>query len=144
MTCQSQRKEKPPRRNPGGVRETNSRVLDFDRVAAFSIPIFGGRNCESHLLTDRARKKPAHAVRLPAGCLHQLLQSRTAGPFEQIQNLFGLGALADSFSLRRLGFLGRQGAPLGWGALLARLRLEQRNTRLPWRGVGVLGRFRLL
>src|ERR1035441_2172921 len=141
-------KEKPPRRNPGGQKESNRWASAFDRVAALPALALGGRDRQPHLLAQGARQEPADRVRLPAGGFPEFRPCSAAGASQQVEDLGGFAALAGTSCLL-LGRLGRRRAfvgLLGRGGLLARPGLGQRNVgpvcRGPrhWGGPWLLGR----
>jgi len=135
-------KERPPRRNPGG-RKRNARRLSFHGVAALAVVGLGRCHGQPHLLSDCSREEAAQRMRLPAGRFDQLLRCGAAWSFEQVQNLGRLAALAGTFTLRRLGFLGRFSALLRGGGLLPRRVLRGRNVGATWRNTGLFRRCRL-
>src|ERR1035441_9129465 len=133
-------KEKPPRRNPGGQKESNRWASAFDRVAALLALSLGGRDRQPHLLAQGARQEPTDRVRLPAGGFHEFLQGGAAGAFQQVENLGGFAALAGASCL--LGRLGRLRASVGLlrrGGLVARPGLGRRDVGLLCRGPRLLG-----
>jgi hypothetical protein len=58
----------------GGGRERAMFTSGFDRVAAFPVSGPGGNNVQAHLLAQRARDEAPDRMRLPGGCLHDLVQ----------------------------------------------------------------------
>src|SRR5712692_55359 len=53
-----------------------------------------GLDLEAQLLAEGSRDEAANAVRLPAGCAHQVLQGCAAGAFQQGHNLGLFGVLS--------------------------------------------------
>src|SRR5205085_12185829 len=92
-------------------------------IATLPVLTLGGRDGQPHLLADRARQKTANAVRLPGRSFHQFLQRGSVRPFQQVQDLGGLAAVAGTAAL--FWGLGRFLSPAG---LLARLLLRRRNA----------------
>src|SRR6266852_340720 len=86
---------KPPRRGLGGTR-TGERTSNFDRVASFSVRRFRGLDGEAHFLSQRAADETAHAVGLPFGYCHEVLQGDSMRALEQIHNLGRFAAPAGS------------------------------------------------
>jgi hypothetical protein len=104
-----------------------------------------GFNLESHLLAESAGNEPAHAVGLPVSSFHNLLQAGTAGPFQQVQDLFGLAALAGAGGLFwNLGALAAFSVLFRRGGLFPRPSLRGRNVARTWRSACLFGRFWLL
>ena len=116
----------PPNVNPAASRSGARSGLGFDRVAAFSVLALRGLDFDAHFLSERARKKSAHRMRLPAGRFHQLLSRRAAGTPQQIDNLGCLAAVTGGIGPLRA--LPRFGRFLGGGGLLPRLSLLRRNV----------------
>src|SRR5437879_10611562 len=82
-------------------------LLGRDAVGTLAVATLEGLDGSPHLLSDRARQKAAYGMRLPAGCLHKLLQRGSAGPFQQLENLGRFAAAAGSDGL--LGASGLSG-----------------------------------
>src|SRR5438046_1423921 len=76
----------PPRRGLGGTR-TGGGTSSLDRVASFSVRRFRGLDREAHFLSQRAANETAHAMGLPFGSCHEVLQGDSVGPLEQFHNL---------------------------------------------------------
>src|ERR1035437_1806749 len=101
-------------RNRAGSRNLRAMLL-ADGVPALPVRALGGRDRQLQLLADGSGEEAPERMRLPAGGLHQFLQGGAVGAFEQVQDLGGLAALADTFSFGRFGFLGRLGGLLVLG-----------------------------
>jgi len=142
--CKPPRKEKPPRRNPGGQCKSGRWRSALDGVGAIPVLAFGRFDLATHLLSNCSREEPADRMRQPARCLHQLLHRGATRPFEEINYLLCFAPLAWAVSVRRLGFLGRFGGLFGRGRLLPRLGLGRRHTGLLCASAGLRGGFRLL
>src|SRR5205807_3115632 len=54
-----------------------------DAVRPFAAFGLEGLDLESEFLAQGSGNEAAHAVRLPAGCAHEVLQGRAAGAFQQ-------------------------------------------------------------
>src|SRR5712692_3471375 len=93
-------RNKPPRRGLGGTR-TGGGTSRFDRVASFSVRRFRGLDGQAHFLSQGAADETAHAMGLPFGSCHEVLQGDSMRPLEQLHNL------------------GRFAAPAGCGTLAA-------------------------
>jgi len=91
-------KEKPPRRNLGGLYKRIG-WRSGDRVAAFPVLALGGHHRQAHLFADGAGEEPADGMWLPACRFHQLFAGHAAGPLEQVEDLVGLAALAGGLRL---------------------------------------------
>ncbi len=106
-------------------------MLLREAVNALAVLPFRRFNLQPHLLADRAGNKTAYAVGLPIGGFHDVLQARSAGPFQQVQHLFGFAPLAGAgLGLYGLGSLGAFSALLRRGGLLPRPSLRGRDVRL--------------
>src|SRR6266566_193947 len=92
--CRASR-NKPPRRGLGGIRMGGG-TSSFDRVASFSVRRFRGLDGEAHFLSHRAADETAHAMGLPFGACHEVLQGGSTGPLEQLHNLGRFAAPAGS------------------------------------------------
>src|ERR1017187_214063 len=101
-------------RNRAGRRNRRAMLL-AEGVPALPVRAFVGHARQPQLLADGPGEEAPKRMRLPAGGLHQFLQGGAVGAFEQVQDLGGLAALADTFSFGRFGFLGRLGGLLGLG-----------------------------
>src|ERR1035441_8125291 len=101
-------------RDRAGRRNLRAMLL-AEGVAALPVLALGGRDRQPQLLADGSGEEAPERMRLPAGGLHQFLQGGAVGAFEQVQDLGGLAALADTLSFGRCGFLGRLGGLLGLG-----------------------------
>src|ERR1017187_2786122 len=91
-------------RNRAGRRNLRAMLL-AEGVAALPVRALGGRDRQPQLLADGSGEEAPERMRLPAGGLHQVLQGGAVGALEQVQDLGGLAALADT-----LGRLGSRGA----------------------------------
>ena len=131
-------RETPPGRNPAARVVIERRVSGFDGVSALAILGLGGRHSQSHLLADRTGQKAAQGMRLPARKFHQSFEGCPARPFQQVQDLGRLAAVAGSARLSAAcGRLFRR------AGLTGRLTLLRRDVGAPWRNTGLLGWFRL-
>src|SRR5712664_3240170 len=63
-------------------------------ISSLAASVLEGLDFEAQLLAQGARDEAANAVRLPAGCAHQVLQGCTARAFQQGHNLGLLGVLS--------------------------------------------------
>src|ERR1700691_41675 len=124
----SSKRATPPTAGPAARCEG----LGFDRVAAHAVLALKGCNGQSHFLADGARQEPAHGMRLPARDLHQFFSGDAAGPLQQVQDLGGLAAVADTTQL-----LSAFGRFLGWGGPLSRLTLLRPKVGALWAHVGL-------
>jgi len=104
-------KEKPPRRNPGGMKEPNRWASAFDRVAALFVLGLGGGDRQPHLLAQGAGEEAPDRMCLPAGGFPEFLQGGAAGAPQQVEDLGGLAARPGAGCF--LGRLGRRGACVG-------------------------------
>src|SRR6267378_7029399 len=86
-------RNKPPRRSLGGTR-AGVGTSRFDRVASFSVRRFRGLDGQAHFLSQRAANETAHAMGLPFGSCHEVLQGDSVGPLEQFHNLGRFAAAA--------------------------------------------------
>src|SRR5712692_10750102 len=104
----SDHKEKKPAAAGAGRAETGWVVMLLrEAVNALAVLAFRRFDLQPHLLAEGAGNIAAYAVGLPIGSFHDVLQAGSAGPFQQIQHLFGLAALAGAGRLpRSLGALG--------------------------------------
>ena len=133
----------PPGRSPAAREGQCRRDSGFERVGSFFALAFCGRERQAHFLPDCSGQEPANGMWLPARGFHQLFQSGTAGPLQQIQDLGCFAALAGAIGrLRQFRTLWLFSPLLGRGGHLSRLGLAGRNTGLPWRGVGRFGGLR--
>src|SRR5262245_4497547 len=75
----------------------------LDAVAADPIIGLRGRKRKPELPFDRARQESPHAMLLPAGCVHHLLDARACGLAQQCEHALLLGDTLTPrvFSLRR-------------------------------------------
>jgi len=119
----------------GGVDESVSR-LRLDLVSPFSVPALSGKDGQAHLLAEGAADESAHAVSLPVGRCHDLLQGHAAFALHQFEDLSGLATLARRG--RVLGHFGRLLRPAG---LLSRRGFLGRNVGRLWRFLRVRGGF---
>src|ERR1019366_3007095 len=76
-------------------------------------------------------------MRQPAGGFHQFFRSGAAGPFQQIEDLGGLAAIAGSLGLGKPGLGAAFGRLLGRRGLAGRLGLGRRNVGATWRSAGL-------
>src|SRR6266852_6504040 len=63
-------------------------------IGPFAASGLEGLDLEAQLLAQGSGDEAANAVRLPAGCAHQVLQGCAAGAFQQGHNLGLLGVLS--------------------------------------------------
>src|SRR6266851_3435586 len=119
-------------------------VLGFDRVGALSVLALGGGDDQPPFLAYRAGQEAADRMRKPACGFHQFLRSGAAGPFQQVEDLGGLAAVAGSFGLGNLGLGAALGRFLCGRGLAGRLGLRGRDVGATWRNSGLLVRFQLL
>jgi len=131
----------PPNVNPAASRSGTRSGSGFDRVAAFSVLALRGLDVDTHFLPERARKKSAHRMRLPASRFHQFLSRRAAGAPQQIDNLGCLAAVSGGIGFLRA--LTRFGRFLGGGGLLPRLSLLRRTVRATCANTGAFRGLRL-
>ena len=92
-------RNKPPRRGPGGI-QMGGGTSSFDRVTSFSVRRFRGLDGQAHFLSQRAADETAHAMGLPVGSCHEVLQSDSMGPLKQLHNLGRFAAPAGFVTLR--------------------------------------------
>src|SRR5258708_11014546 len=119
-------------------------MLLGEAVNALAVLAFRRFNLQPHFLAEGAGNKAAYAVGLPVRGFHNVLQTGSAGLFQQLQDLFGLAPLPGAGRLLcSLGALGGFSALFRRGGLLGRLGLGRRNVGLPWRAVGLRRGFRL-
>jgi len=137
-------KEKPPRRNPGGQCESGWWRSALDGVVSFPVLALSRHHSPTHLLSDRSREEPAHAVRQPTGSFHEISHGGAAWLFQQFEHLFCLGFCSDTIGLCRRGLIRRLRALFGGGGLLTRLAPGRRNTGLLCASLWLPGRFLLL
>jgi len=115
-----QTKKRRRARWPGGV--GMRRLAGGSAVGALSVGALEGFNRSPSLFHDRAAQKVAHGVGLPAGHLHQFLQSDAARPFQQIDHLGRFAAAAGGsylFSGALGGWLRLNQSLAGCGCVLA-------------------------
>ena len=96
-----------------------------DAVTPLAIGALEGLDVEPRLLAEAARDEAAHAVRLPFGRVHDLLETRAIRPANEFQHDGLLAALARPFG------------PVGGvrsGRLFGRPGLLRRNAGGLWRG----------
>lgn len=84
-------------------------LLFGDAVDPVPVGAKRGFNGSPHFLSDRGAKGAAETVSLPVRSFHQLSQCDTAGPFQPVEDLGGLAAVA-----RRGAFLGRGASGAAW------------------------------
>src|SRR5450631_4512693 len=80
------KRKAPPGRSPAAQRFRKSERSGLDGIAAFSVLSLGGRDDQSHLLSDGTRQEPPKGMRLPVSDLEQFLGGRAAGPLEQVED----------------------------------------------------------
>src|SRR6267378_1011022 len=114
-------RNKPPRRSLGGTR-AGVGTSRFDRVASFSVRRFRGLDGQAHFLSQRAANETAHAMGLPFGSRHQVLQSDSMRALKQLHNLGRFAAQAGCSTLDAV-------------CPFARLLVVGRNMRRLWRTV---------
>jgi hypothetical protein len=145
MMRQSQKRETPPGKYPAARTGRGGPDLGFHGITALPILALGGGHSQPHFLANGARQEAADGMRLPAGGLDQFLRRNAPWPFQQVEDLFRLAAMAGAGGLGwDLGALGAFSALLCWGGLLARLGLRGRDVGLPWRDAGLRVGFLLL
>src|SRR6266478_199725 len=66
----------------------------IDAIGPLTASGLEGLDLEAQLLAEGSRDEAANAVRLPAGCAHQVLQGCAAGAFQQGHNLGLFGVLS--------------------------------------------------
>ncbi len=119
----------------GGGKRADFIASSFDRVGSLSIVSLRRNDRKPHLLTDRARQKPTHRMRLPPGHLRQFLAGNAAWPFQKIQHHGCFATLPRTLALCRALW-----AFLRWSGLLPRGSALRRNVGPLWpvgyRGVG--------
>lgn len=122
-------KEKPPRWYPGGEKDPIGWASAFERVTALSILDLCGRYGQAHLLAQDPRNKPSDRVSLPAGGFHQIRSGGATGALQQVKELGGFAALADSGGFHlRLARLRAFVGLLGPGGLGDRRSLGRRDV----------------
>ena len=131
-----------------GGKKTNWFGSGLDRVAALPVAGPDGNNRKLHLPAQSSRKEAAHRMRLPSGCLHDLVQAGPARALDQAEDRLGLARCAQAFLPRRfsgLGGFGLRGGPGSrFGRVLYRsgppgsLRSRGRHTGLPCAGTDPL------
>src|ERR1700724_1857254 len=88
----------------GGRRDETLFGSGLDGVAALPVSGPGGSDRQAHLLAQGAGDEAPDRMRVPAGCLHDLLQAGPTRPLQQIEDLPGLAALTRNVALgRRFG-----------------------------------------
>src|SRR5688572_27157001 len=95
---------KIPIRGAAG-RESGGSILNsssFERVDAISIAALCGDDGEVHLLAERTRDEAPDRMRLPVGCLHDLLEAGSIRSLDQAKDKVRLAALAGGSLLRLL------------------------------------------
>lgn len=126
----------PPGASPAARRERDLRDSTFYGIVALPILALDGGDREPHLPAHHTGQETTDAVSLPSGSFLQLLRRRSAGPFQQIEDLGCFTAVAANRGLPET--LGRL---LGRVGLRARLRLSGCNVAPTWRNRGLPGGF---
>src|SRR5580698_5476994 len=65
---------------PAARKESDWQASALDGVGTLPVFALRGSYGQPHLLANRPGQEPAYRMRLPAGCLHQLLRGCAAGP----------------------------------------------------------------
>ena len=102
----------------GGGKKTTLLGSGLDRVAALPVAGPDGNNRKLHLPAQSSRKEAAHRMRLPSGCLHDLVQAGPARALDQAEDRLGLARCAQAFLPRRFSELGGFGIRGGPGSRL--------------------------
>jgi hypothetical protein len=93
----------------GGKREDARLGSGFEGVGALPVSGFNGNNGQTHLLAHGTRDESPNRMRLPVGCLHDLLQGGPARPIEQTEDGLSLASLAEALLCGGDGRLFRAG-----------------------------------
>src|SRR5207245_11134387 len=100
-SCQSVNdKTKKSRRGktPAARANKGGKNSGFEGVTARAVA-FGRGNGQAHFLSQGAGQEATHRVGLPVGGFHEVVKGGSAGPFQQVQDLGGVAALAGAFAL---------------------------------------------
>src|SRR5437879_3371162 len=92
-------RETPPGWNPAARAKREWRELGFQRISALPVLCLRGYYRQPHFLTQSAADEAPYGMRLPAGSFHHFLEGGSVRPFQQVQHLCGLAALARSARL---------------------------------------------
>src|ERR1700674_4679934 len=83
----------------GGWRDADSFRSGFDGVAALPVLGLGGRNLQAHFLAHGTREEPTNRMGLPPGGFHESLERGPIRPFQKVEDLCGLTAVAGGAGL---------------------------------------------
>src|SRR5260370_9667408 len=87
-------RETPPGLNPAARAEREWGESGSERVRTLPVLSVRGYYGQSHLLAEGPADEAAYRMGLPAGGFHYFLEGGSVRPFQQVQHLCGLAALA--------------------------------------------------